>query len=143
MKFMVIVKATPETEAGVMPGDELMQAMGRYNEDLVKAGVMVAGEGLAPSSQGARVRYSGGKLNVIDGPFAETKELIAGFWIWDVRDLDEAIAWARKMPFYNEGEEIEIRKVYEVSDFLDAGIDPELMEREEELRRTVEGRKAE
>ena len=143
MKFMVIVKATPETEAGVMPSDELMEAMGRYNEELVKAGVMVAGEGLAPSSQGARVRHSGGKLSVIDGPFAESKELIAGFWIWDVRDLDEAIAWARKMPFDTEGEEIEIRKVFEASDFLDAGINPELLDREEELRRTIEARKAE
>ena len=140
MKFMVIVKATPESEAGKMPGDELMNAMGRYNEELVKAGVMLAGEGLAPSSQGARIRYSGGKLSVIDGPFAETKELVAGFWIWDVRDLDEAIAWAKKMPYDTEGEEVEIRKVFEVSDFLDAGIDPELMEREEELRRTVEAR---
>ena len=119
MRVMVIVKATPNSEAGVMPGEGLLAAMGSYNEELVKAGVMLAGEGLHASSKGARVRFSGDKRTVIDGPFAETKELIAGFWIWQVKSMEEALEWARRCPEPMPGEEseLEIRPVYEAEDF--------------------------
>jgi hypothetical protein len=121
MRFMVMVKANGDTEAGVMPSQELLTAMGKYNEELVKAGVMLAGEGLQPSAKGARVRFSGTDRTVIDGPFAETKELIAGFWLIQVRSLDEAIEWVKRCPNPMDGEsEIEIRQVFELEDFGDA-----------------------
>ncbi len=137
MRFMVIVKADKNTEAGVMPGEDVLVAMGKYNEELIKAGVMLAGEGLQPSSKGARVRFSGVKRTVIDGPFAETKELIAGFWLFKVKSLEEAIAWVKRCPNPLEGDaEIEIRRVYEASDF-GAEFTPELREQEERLRAQV------
>lgn len=118
MRVMVIVKATADSEAGVMPSEQLLTEMGRYNEQLVKAGIMLAGDGLHPSSKGVRVRFSGKSRSVIDGPFAETKELIAGYWIWQVRDLDEAIEWVRRCPNPMPGDsEIEIRRVFEAEDF--------------------------
>ena len=121
MRFMVMVKANEDSEAGVMPSEELLTEMGRYNEELVKAGVMLAGEGLQPSSKGARVRFSGKERTVIDGPFAETKELIAGFWIIQVKSIDEAIEWVKRCPNPMEGEsEIEIRQVFETEDFGEA-----------------------
>ncbi|HZQ71182.1 MAG TPA: YciI family protein [Terriglobales bacterium] len=138
MRFMVIVKATKESEAGVMPSQELLAAMGKYNEELVKAGIMLAGEGLHPSSKGARVRFSGNKRTVIDGPFAESKELIAGFWLWQVRSLEEAIEWLKRCPNPHEGEsEIEIRQVFETDDFGPA-LTPELREQEERVRQQAE-----
>src|SRR6478735_7473826 len=128
MRFMVIVNATPESEAGEMPSTELMTAMGNFNEQLVKAGVMLAGDGLQPSSKGARVRFSGKDRTVIDGPFAETKELVAGYWIWQVKDLAEAIEWVKRCPNPMESEsEIEIRQIFEMEDFGDA-VTPELRE---------------
>jgi hypothetical protein len=139
---MVIVKATPESEAGVMPDPSLFEAMAKFNEQMIEAGVLIAGEGLQESRKGARIRYARGRYEVIDGPFAETKELVAGFWIIDVRDREEAIAWMRKYPFA-EGEEIEIRKVWEPTDWEEAGApaeaiaaDTRLREREEELKRS-------
>jgi hypothetical protein len=137
MRFMVIVKATKESEAGVMPSGELLAAMGRFNEELAKAGVMKAGEGLHASSKGARVKFSGEQRTVIDGPFAETKELIAGFWIWECKSLDEAIEWVKKCPNpHNEETEIEIRQVFEATDF---GCDftPELQAQEERIREQI------
>lgn len=131
MRFMVIVKANKDSEAGVLPSKELLTEMTRFNEELVKAGVMLAGEGLHASSKGARVRFSGEKLIVIDGPFAETKELIAGFWLWKVKSKAEAIEWLKRAPF-REGE-VEIRQVFEAEDFGDA-LTPELKEREARLR---------
>ncbi len=134
MKVMVIVKATADSEAGVMPGEELLAAMGRFNEDLVNAGVMLAGEGLKPTSQGARVQFDGAQRRVIDGPFAETKELIAGFWLWQVRSLDEAIEWVRRCPNPHPGpSEIEIRPLVDADDFGEA-FTPELREQEDRLR---------
>ena len=134
MRVMVLVKATKESEAGVLPGEELLTAMGRYNEELVKAGIMLAGEGLHPSSKGKRVRFSGDKRTVIDGPFAETKELIAGFWLWQVRSMDEAIEWVKRCPNpTGEESEIEIRPVFEAEDFGPA-LTPELREQEARLR---------
>ncbi len=134
MRVMVFVKATPESEAGVMPSTELLTAMGRYNEELVKAGVMLAGEGLHPSKKGKRVRFSGRERTVIDGPFAETKELIAGFWLWQVKSMDEAIEWARRCPNpMPGGGELEIRPVFEAEDF-GAEFTPELREQEERMR---------
>ena len=134
MRFMVIVKADRNTEAGVMPSQELLTAMGKYNEELVNAGVLLAGEGLHPSSKGARVRFSGPNRTVIDGPFAETKELIAGFWIFQVKSLEEAIEWVKRSPNPLEGEsEIEIRQVFEAEDF-GAEFTPELREQEERIR---------
>jgi hypothetical protein len=118
MRFMILVKANPETEAGVLPDEAILTAMGKFNEDLVKAGVMLAGEGLQASSKGARVRFSQGKRTVIDGPFTETKELIAGFWLWEVKSKEEAIEWVKRGPF--DGEEIEIRQVFEADDFGEA-----------------------
>jgi len=138
MRFMVLVKANADSEAGVMPSEELLAEMGKYNEELVKAGVMLAGEGLHPSSKGARVRFSGKKRTVIDGPFAETKELIAGFWLIQVKSLDEAIEWVKRVPNPFEGEsEIEIRQVFEADDF-GAEYTPELRERDERLRAQIE-----
>jgi len=131
---MILVKATKDSEAGVMPSEQLLTEMGKFNEELVKAGVMLAGEGLHPSSKGARVRFSGGKRTVIDGPFAETKELIAGFWIWQVKSKEEAIEWVKRCPNpHNEETEVEIRQVFEAEDF-GAELTPELREQEERLR---------
>ena len=140
MRFMVIVKATKGSEAGEMPSTELLTAMGKYNEELVKAGIMLGGDGLHPSSKGARVRFSGSKRTLIDGPFAETKELIAGYWIWQVRSLDEAIEWVKRCPNPMDGEsEIEIRQVFEAEDFGEA-FTPELREQEERIRAEVDKR---
>ena len=134
MRFMVMVKATKESEAGVMPSEQLLREMGEYNEQLVKAGVMVAGEGLHPSSKGVRVRFSGKNRTVIDGPFAETKELVAGFWLMQVRSKEEVIEWVRRCPNPHEGEsEIEIRQVFEAEDFGEA-FTPELRAQEERIR---------
>jgi hypothetical protein len=141
MRFMVIVKATADSEAGIMPGEQLLAAMGRYNEELVKAGVMQAGEGLHPSSKGARVRFSGKDRKVIDGPFAETKELVAGFWIWQCASLKEAIEWAKRCPNPMPGDsELEIRQIFEAEDFGEA-FTPELRDQEERLRAEVAARK--
>ena len=141
MKFMVIVKATKESEAGVMPERELLAAMGKFNEELVKAGVMLAGEGLHPSSKGARVRFSGDKRIVTDGPFTETKELVAGFWMWQVKSKEEAIEWVRRCPNPHPGEcEIEIRQVFSPDDFGPA-LTPELKEAEERLRNQLSEKK--
>ena len=133
MRFMVIVKATKDSEAGVMPSEQLLTEMGNFNEELVKAGVMLAGEGLQPSSKGARVRFSGDKRTVIDGPFAETKELVAGFWMWKCNSLAEAIEWVKKCPNPHPGNEceIEIRQIFEMEDF-GAEMTPELREQEDE-----------
>jgi hypothetical protein len=116
MRFMVLVKATKESEAGALPDEKILAAMGKYNEELVKAGVMLAGDGLQPTSKGARVRFNGNKRTVIDGPFSETKELIAGYWIWQCKSKEEAIEWLKRAPF-DDGTEVEIRQVYELSDF--------------------------
>jgi hypothetical protein len=134
MRFMVMVKATEESEQGVMPSTELLEQMGRYNEELVKAGVMVAGEGLHPSTKGVRVRFHGTQRRVIDGPFAETKELVAGFWIFQVKSLEEAVEWVKRCPNPMPGSsEIEIRQIFEADDFGEA-FTPELREQEERLR---------
>jgi hypothetical protein len=141
MRFMVIVRATKESEAGGLPDQKLLAEMGKFNEELVKAGVMLAGEGLQASSKGARVRFNGAKRTVIDGPFAETKELIAGFWIWQVKSKEEAIEWVKRAPSPFKGEcEIEIRQVFEADDFGEA-FTPELREQEEHLRSQTAGRK--
>jgi hypothetical protein len=133
MRFMVIVKASKDSEAGVMPSEQLLRDMGNFNEELVKAGVMLAGEGLHPSAKGARVRFSGNKRTVIDGPFAETKELVAGYWIWKCGSLQEAIEWVKKCPNPMPGEsDIEIRQIFEAEDF-GAEFTPELREQEERL----------
>ncbi len=132
MRFMILVKANKDSEAGVLPDEKALTAMGKFNEELAKAGVMLAGEGLQASSKGARVRFSGSKRTVIDGPFAETKELIAGFWIWQVKSKDEAIAWLKRAPF-DDGFEVEIRQVFEAEDFGPA-LTPEAREREERVR---------
>jgi hypothetical protein len=136
MRFMVIVKASEESEAGVLPDEKILTEMGKFNEELVKAGVMLAAEGLHPSSKGARVRFEGFKRTVIDGPFAETKELIAGFWLWQVRSKEEAIEWLKRAPF-DGGIEVEIRQVFEAEDF-GANLTPELREQEERLRAQME-----
>jgi hypothetical protein len=134
MRVMVMVKATRESEAGVMPSEQLLAAMGRYNEELVKAGVMLAGEGLHPSSKGRRVRFSGSTRTVVDGPFTETKELVAGYWLWQVKSVDEAVEWVKRCPNPMPGEsEIEIRPVFEAEDF-GAEFTPELRAQEERLR---------
>lgn len=134
MRFMIIVKATQDSEAGIMPSEELLTAMGAYNEQLVKAGIMLAGDGLHPSSKGARVRFSGPKRAVIDGPFAETKELIAGFWIWQCKSMEEAVEWVKRCPNPMPGDsEIEIRRIFEAEDFGEA-FTPELREQEERIR---------
>ena len=137
MRFMVIVKATEDSENGVMPSEELLAAMGRYNEELVAAGIMKAGEGLHPSRRGVRVRFSGANRSVIDGPFAETKELIAGFWLWEVASLAECIEWVKRCPNPMPGDsEIEIRQIFEAEDF-GAEFTPELREQEERLRARI------
>jgi len=139
MRFMVMVKATKDSEAGVMPSEQLLTEMGRYNEELVKAGVLLAGEGLHPSSRGVRVRFSGQQRTVIDGPFAETKELVAGFWLLQVRSKEEVIEWVRRCPNPFDGEsEIEIRQVFEADDFGEA-LTPELRAQEERLRLSSRG----
>jgi len=144
MKFMVLVKATKNSEAGKMPSEELMAAMGKYNEELVNAGVMLAGEGLHPSSKGARVRFSGNKRTVIDGPFAETKELVAGFWLWEVKSKEEAIEWLKRCPHPMPGEEaeLELRQVFDAADFAEVDPTGEHMKKEEELRAKVESRRS-
>ena len=139
MKFMIIVKADQSTEAGVLPDEKLLAAMGQYNEQLVKAGIMLAGEGLHPSSKGARVRFSGDRRTVIDGPFAETKELIAGYWLWTVKSKEEAIEWLKRAPF-DGGTEVELRQVFEAEDF-GPSFTPELREQEERLRDQLAARK--
>jgi hypothetical protein len=134
MRFMVIVKANKDSEAGILPTKEILTEMGKFNQELIKAGVMLAGEGLQASSKGVRIRFSGDKQTVIDGPFAETKELVAGFWIWKVKSKDEAIQWLKRAPF-REGE-VEIRQIFEMEDFGDAAI-PELKQQEARLRETA------
>ena len=142
MRFMVMVKATADSEAGVMPSEELMAAMGKFNEELVAAGVMQSGDGLKPSSQGARVRFSGKDRRVIDGPFTETKELVAGFWVWKCASLQEAIEWVKRCPNPMPGDsEIEIRPFYEAEDF-GAEFTPELREQEERLRKQMEAQRS-
>ena len=137
MRVMILIKADKDSEAGVMPDEKLLRDMGNFNEELVKAGIMLAGEGLHPSSKGARVKFSGDKRTVVDGPFAEAKELVAGFWIWQVKSLDEAIEWVKRCPNPMGGEsEIEIRPVFEASDF-GAEFTPELREQEERLRAQI------
>jgi hypothetical protein len=140
MRFMVIVKANEQSEAGVMPGTELLARMGKYNEELVKAGVMLDGGGLHPSSRGRRVRFSGGQPTVVDGPFPQTRELVAGFWLWQAKSWDEALAWLKRAPFDN-GEEVEIRQMFEAEDF-GAELTPELGRQEQELRRRIEASRA-
>jgi hypothetical protein len=136
---MVIVKASKESEAGMLPDTEILTKMGKYNEQLVKAGVMLAGEGLRSSSKGKRVKFSGEKRTVIDGPFAETKELIAGYWMWQVRSIDEAVEWLKRAPF-DGGTEVEIRPVFEAADFGE-NLTPEAKERDERLRKELAGKK--
>ena len=141
MRVMVLIKADADSEAGVMPSEQLLAEMGKFNEELVKAGVMLAGEGLHPSSKGKRVRFSGPKRTVIDGPFTETKELVAGFWLWKVKSMDEAVAWAKRCPNPMPGEsDLEIRPVFEAEDFGDE-FTPELREQEERLRAQLEARR--
>jgi len=135
MRVMVLVKASKESEAGVLPDEKLLTDMGKYNEELVNAGIMTAGEGLHPSSKGARVKFSGGNTTVIDGPFSETKELVAGFWLWNVKSMDEAIEWLKKAPF-DGGTEVEIRPLFEAADFGE-NFTPELQEQEERLRAKI------
>ena len=139
MRVMVIVKASKESEAGALPDTEILTKMGKYNEQLVKAGVMLAGDGLQPTSKGKRVRFSGEKRTVIDGPFTETKELIAGYWMWQVRSMDEAVEWLKRAPF-DGGAEIEIRPVFEAADFGES-LTPELKERGQRLREQLAGKK--
>lgn len=137
MRFMIIVKANADSEAGVMPSTELLAAMGRYNEELVNAGVLLAGEGLHPSAGGLRVRFNGGARSVVDGPFAESKELIAGFWLIQVKSRDDALEWVKRAPM-QDGDELEIRRVFEAADFGGEFM-PELREQEEQLRERVAG----
>jgi hypothetical protein len=140
MRCLVVVKANQDSEAGKMPTKELLTEMGKFNEELVRAGIMLAAEGLHPSSKGKRVRFEGKKRTVIDGPFAETKELIAGFWLWQVRSMEEAVEWLKRAPFEG-GAEVELRPVFEAEDF-GAEFTPELREQEERLRKQVEKQKA-
>ncbi|MGH7789009.1 MAG: YciI family protein [Candidatus Binatia bacterium] len=140
MRFMILVKATNDSEAGVLPTEKLLAEMGQYNEELVKAGIMLAGEGLHPSSKGTRVRFSGTSRTVVDGPFAETKELVAGFWLWEVKSREQAIEWVKRCPNpMLVDSEIEIRQVYEADDF-GAALSPELREQDERLRKQVGGK---
>jgi hypothetical protein len=140
MRVMVMVKATEDSEKGVMPGPELFEAMGKFNEELVKAGVMLTGDGLKPSSQGKRIAFDGPKRTVIDGPFAETRELVAGFWVWEVKDMAEAIEWAKRCPNPMPGpSELEIRPFYEMADFADV-VTPEIVERDGRLRDQLKNR---
>ena len=140
MRFMIIVKASQDSEAGKMPSQELLAAMGKYNEELVKAGIMLAGEGLHPSSKAKRIHFSGTNRTVIDGPFAETKELIAGYWLWQLKSKEEAIEWLKRAPF-DDGAEVELRQVFEAADFGEA-FTPELREKEEQLRKQVEAQRS-
>jgi hypothetical protein len=140
MRVMVIVKANKDSEAGVLPSRELLAEMGKFNEKLAKAGIMLAGEGLQASSKGKRVKFSGTKRSVIDGPFTESKELIAGFWLWQVRSMEEAVEWLKRAPF-DGGEEVEIRQVFEAQDF-GGEFTPELREQEERIRQQIEKQKA-
>src|SRR3989441_3782305 len=139
MRFMVIVKANKESEAGVLPSEKMLADMGKFNEELVKAGVMLAGEGLHSSSKGARVKFGKGKQTVIDGPFAETKELVAGFWLWQVKSKEEAIEWLKRAPF--EDTEVEIRQVFEAPEFAPSDPTGELRKREDDLRKKVEAQR--
>ena len=140
MRVMVMVKATKDSEAGVMPPEGLLDAMMKFNEELVNAGIMLSGDGLKPSSQGKRVKFSGPRREVVDGPFAETKELVAGYWVWQVKSMDEAVEWVRRCPNPMPGDsEIEIRPFYETADFLEAT--PELLAKEKELNRKIAARK--
>ena len=139
MRFMIIIKADKNSEAGQLPDERLLNEMGKFNEELVKAVIMLAGEGLHPSSKGARVRFSGSKRTVIDGPFAETKELVAGFWLWQVKSKEEAIEWIKRAPFDN-GTQIEIRQVFEAADFGEA-FTPELQEKDRKMRETSEAQR--
>jgi hypothetical protein len=139
MRCMVFVKASKESEAGILPSTEILTSMGKFNEELVKAGVMLAGEGLRPSSSGKRVTFTAGKPTITDGPFAETKELVAGFWIWQVRSIEEAVEWLKRSPF-GPGAEVEIRPVFEPEDF-GANLTPELKERGERLREQISAKK--
>lgn len=139
MRVMVIVKANKESEAGVFPDKEILTKMGKYNEELVKAGIMLAGDGLHPTGKGKRVRFSGGIRTVIDGPFTETKELIAGYWLWQVRSMEEAVEWLKRAPF-DGGAEVEIRQVFEAEDF-GANLTPELREQEQKLREQISSKK--
>src|SRR5713101_4104887 len=140
MRFMILVKADKDSEAGVLPDKKILTEMGKFNEELVKAGVMLAGEGLQPSSKGARVRFSGGKRTVIDGPFTESKELVAGFWLWQVKSKAEAIEWLKRAPF--DETEVEIRQVFEAADFAPSDPTGELRKKEEELRKSIESRRS-
>jgi hypothetical protein len=140
MRFMIIVKATADSEAGVMPAPEAFEAMGRFNEQLIEAGVLLAGDGLHPLKEGARVTSKGGKLTVVDGPFAEAKELIAGFWIISAKDKEEALSWVKRIPF-DDGETIELRRVFEAADFAEV-LSPEQIAKEEEMRAANEKRMA-
>ena len=139
MRVMVIVKATKNSEAGKMPSEQLLAEMGNFNEQLAKAGIMLAGEGLQPTSKGKRIRFSGGERTVLDGPFAETKELIAGYWLWKVKSIDEAVEWLKKAPF-DGGTELEIRPIFESEDF-GAELTPELRRQEEAIREQITGKK--
>ena len=139
MRCMVIVKASKDSEAGILPSTELLTNMGKFNEELVKAGVMLAGEGLQPSSKGKRITFTGAKPTITDGPFAETKELIAGFWLWQVRSMEEAVEWLKRSPF-GPGDEVEIRPFYEAEDF-GSNLTPELKEQEERLRTQISAKK--
>jgi hypothetical protein len=139
MRCMVLVKASKDSEAGVLPSTELLTNMGKFNEELVKAGVMLAGEGLQPSSKGKRITFTGAKPTITDGPFAETKELVAGFWLWQVRSMEEAVEWLKRSPF-GPGAELEIRQVFEAEDFV-AQMTPELKEQEERLRTQISAKK--
>jgi hypothetical protein len=139
MRVVVLVKASPETEAGQMPDEKILAEMGKFNEELVKAGVMLAGEGLHPTSKGKRVRFSGGRRTVVDGPFAESKELVAGYWLWEVGSMDEAVRWLERAPF-DAGAELEIRPVYEMDDFGPAAT-PEIQERHEDLKARIARRR--
>ena len=140
MRCMVVVKASKDSEAGVLPSRELLTNMGKFNEELVKAGVMLAGEGLQPSSKGKRITFTGSKPTITDGPFAETKELIAGYWLWQVRSMEEAVEWLKRSPF-GPGAEVEIRPVFEAEDF-GANLTPEIKEREERLRNQISEKKS-
>ncbi|HEY4201038.1 MAG TPA: YciI family protein [Devosiaceae bacterium] len=133
MRFMVIVKATPESEAGVMPSSEMIAAMGRYNDELIKAGVLLAGDGLQSSAKGARIKFDNGNVTITDGPFAETKELIAGYWMIDVKSREDALAWIKRIPF-TDGEEVELRKVFEASDFAMDAVSEEALTKEKAWR---------
>src|SRR4051812_48251397 len=140
MRVMVLVKANKDSEAGVMPSQEILTAMGKFNEELVNSGVMLAGEGLHPSSSGKRVRFEGGKRTVIDGPFTETKELVAGFWLWQVKSMDEAVEWLKRAPF-DGGTEVEIRRVFEADDFAPSDPTGEIRRHEDDLRKKIDSRR--